>query len=93
MSGEVENAQAEMNSKALEGFLVGNQDLERLDALLDAHHLLRLRGDGEWKHAFGEEKIEIFLAIAARMRCAEQCWHLKPERDGHSDGLCRARVP
>jgi hypothetical protein len=46
MSGEVENAQAEMNSKALEGFLVGNQDLERLDALLDAHHLLVYEGTG-----------------------------------------------
>ena len=33
MSGEVEASQAEVNSKALEGFLVGNQDLERLDAL------------------------------------------------------------
>jgi hypothetical protein len=35
MSGELETSQAEVNSKALEGFLVGNQDLERLDALLD----------------------------------------------------------
>ena len=46
MSGEVETSQAEVDSKALEGFLVGNQDLERLEALLDAHHLLRLRGRG-----------------------------------------------
>jgi hypothetical protein len=35
MSGKVEPSQAEVNSKALEGFLVGNQDLGRLDALLD----------------------------------------------------------
>ena len=44
MSGEVENAQAEMNSKALEGFLVGNQDLERLDALLDAFNIFEATG-------------------------------------------------
>jgi hypothetical protein len=25
----------------------------------------------------------------ARTRGAEQCWHLKAERDGYSDGLCR----
>jgi hypothetical protein len=34
-SGEVETSQVEVVLKALEGFLVGNQDLERLDALLD----------------------------------------------------------
>jgi hypothetical protein len=34
-SGEVETSQAEVDLKALEGFLVGNQDLERLEALLD----------------------------------------------------------
>ena len=33
MSGEVETSQAEVDLKALEGFLVGKQDLERLDAL------------------------------------------------------------
>jgi hypothetical protein len=46
MSGEVEAYQAELDLKALEGFREGNQDLERLEALLDAHHLLRLRGRG-----------------------------------------------
>jgi hypothetical protein len=46
MSGELETSQAEVNSKALEGFRAGNQDLERLDALLDAYYLLRLRGRG-----------------------------------------------
>src|SRR5215212_11768371 len=46
MSGEVETPQAEVDLKALEGFREGNQDLERLKALLDAHHLLRLRGRG-----------------------------------------------
>jgi hypothetical protein len=35
MSGEVETSQAELDVTALEGFLVGNQDLELLDALLD----------------------------------------------------------
>jgi hypothetical protein len=30
MSGEVETSQAELDLTALEGFLVGNQDLERL---------------------------------------------------------------
>jgi hypothetical protein len=33
MSGEVGTSQTEVDLKALEGFLVGNQDLERLDAL------------------------------------------------------------
>ena len=32
MSGEVESSQAELDLKALVGFLVGNQDLERLEA-------------------------------------------------------------
>ena len=46
MSGEVETSQADVDLKALEGFLVGNRDLERQEALLDAHHLLRLRERG-----------------------------------------------
>ncbi len=33
MSGEVEASQVELDLKALESFLVGNQDLERLEAL------------------------------------------------------------
>jgi hypothetical protein len=44
MSGEIEASQAEPDLEALKTFLVGNRDLERLEALLDAHHLLRLRG-------------------------------------------------
>jgi hypothetical protein len=45
MSGEeVETSQADVDLKALEGFLAGNRALERQEALLDAHHLLRLRG-------------------------------------------------
>jgi len=40
MNGEVECSQADVDLKALEGFLAGNRALERLDA----HHLLRLRG-------------------------------------------------
>ena len=35
MSGEVETSQAEVDLTALEGFLVGNQDLEQRDTLLD----------------------------------------------------------
>jgi len=35
MSDELETSQAEPDLTALEGVLVGNQDLERLDALLD----------------------------------------------------------
>jgi hypothetical protein len=35
MSGEVETSQGEAALTVLEGFLVGNQDLERLEALLD----------------------------------------------------------
>jgi hypothetical protein len=50
-----------VNSKALEGFLVGNQDLERLDALLDAHHLLHLRGQGVEGCLWRLEEIEIFM--------------------------------
>jgi len=33
MSGEVETFQADVDLKALQGFLVGNQDLDRLDPL------------------------------------------------------------
>jgi hypothetical protein len=39
MSGEVGTSQTEVDFKALEGFLVGNHDLERLDALLDHFNL------------------------------------------------------
>jgi hypothetical protein len=35
MSGEVETSRAEQDLRALEGFLVGSQDLEQLEALLD----------------------------------------------------------
>ena len=27
------------------------------------------------------------------MRCVEQCWLVKTERDGYSDGLCRLCAP
>jgi hypothetical protein len=33
-----------VNSKALEGFLVGNQDLERLEALLDHFNIFEATG-------------------------------------------------
>jgi hypothetical protein len=33
------------------------------------------------------------LGVAARMRCVEQGRLLKAERDGYSDGLCRACAP
>jgi hypothetical protein len=42
MSGEAEASRAELDLKVLEGFREGNQDLERLEALLDVHHLFRL---------------------------------------------------
>ncbi len=44
MSGEVEASQAELDLKALESFLVGNQDLERLEALLDRFNILETLG-------------------------------------------------
>jgi hypothetical protein len=44
MSGEVSTSQAEVDLKALEGFLVGNQDLERLDALLDHFNIFEATG-------------------------------------------------
>jgi hypothetical protein len=44
MRGEVEISQAEVDLKALEGFLVGNQDLERLDALLDRFNIFEATG-------------------------------------------------
>jgi hypothetical protein len=39
MSGEVETLQADVGWKALQGFLVGNQDLDRPDALLDPFNI------------------------------------------------------
>ncbi len=44
MSGEVETSQAEADLTALEGFLVGNQDVERLDALLDHFNIFVATG-------------------------------------------------
>ena len=44
MSGEVETSQAEVDLKALEGFLAANQDLERLDALLDHFNIFEDTG-------------------------------------------------
>ena len=44
MSGEVETSQGEAALTALEGFLVGNQDLERLDALLDHFNIFGATG-------------------------------------------------
>ena len=44
MGGEVEPSQAEADLKALEGFLVGNQDLERLYALLDRFNIFEAPG-------------------------------------------------
>jgi hypothetical protein len=45
MSGEVETSQAAPDLTALEGFLVGNQGLERLDKLLDHFDIF---GDTGW---------------------------------------------
>ena len=44
MSDEVEASQAEPDLTALEDFLVGNQDLERLEALLDHFNILEATG-------------------------------------------------
>ena len=44
MSGEVETSQAEPDLTALAGFLVGNQDLERLEALLDRFIIFEATG-------------------------------------------------
>jgi hypothetical protein len=44
MSGEVETSQAELDLKTLEGFREGNQDLERLDALLDHFNVFDATG-------------------------------------------------
>jgi hypothetical protein len=45
MSGEEgETPQADVDLKALEGFLVEHWGLGRVEALLDAHHLLHLQG-------------------------------------------------
>jgi hypothetical protein len=44
MIGEVETSQAEADLRALEGFLVGNQDLERLEALLDHFNIFGATG-------------------------------------------------
>jgi hypothetical protein len=44
MSDEVETSQAEADLTALEGFLVENQDLERLDALLDHFNIFEDAG-------------------------------------------------
>jgi hypothetical protein len=44
MSGEVSTSQAEADLRALEGFLAANQDLERLDALLDHFNIFEVAG-------------------------------------------------
>jgi hypothetical protein len=44
MSGEVETSQAEVDLKALEGLREGNQDLERLEALLDHFNIFEATG-------------------------------------------------
>ena len=71
---EIETSQDDMDLKALEGFLVGNWGLERLEALLDAQHLLRLRGRG----------VEACLRRGGdrdlpAMGCAEQAWLLRAQ--------------
>jgi hypothetical protein len=44
MSDEVETSQAEADLTALENSLVGNRDLERLEALLDHFHIFEATG-------------------------------------------------
>jgi hypothetical protein len=55
MSGEVETSQAEVDLKALEGFLVGNQDLERLEALLDHFNIFEATG---WYWGWPREPVD-----------------------------------
>jgi hypothetical protein len=89
MSGEeVETSQADVDLKALESFLVGNRHLEQLEALLDTHHLLRLRGRG----------VEACLRRGGdrdlhAIRFAEKCRLLKAQWDGYSDRLSRTYAP
>jgi hypothetical protein len=44
MSGEVDTSQVELDLKALESFVVGNEDLERLEALLDSFNIFEATG-------------------------------------------------
>ena len=44
MSGELEASQAEVDLKALAGLREGNQDLERLDTLLDHFNIFEATG-------------------------------------------------
>jgi hypothetical protein len=44
MRGEVENAQAELDRKTLEAFVVENEDLERLEAVLGQFNIFEATG-------------------------------------------------
>ena len=44
LSGEVETSQAEVDLKALEDLLGGNQDLERLNVLLEHFNIFEATG-------------------------------------------------
>ena len=44
MGAETEATQTEKDRKALEGFVVGNEDLERLEALLDRFNFFEAIG-------------------------------------------------
>src|SRR5215212_8563197 len=93
MSGEeVETSQTEVDSNALEGFLVGNRDSERLGALLDAHHLLPLRGSPTRKGSGSMPSAR----RRSRSLCNEVCRALPAPKGGvgqPGDGLCRACAP
>jgi hypothetical protein len=84
MSSELETSQPELHLEELEIFLVGNRDLERQEARLDAHPLLRLRGRGVEACLRREGDRDLYA-----MGYIEHCRLLKGERDGYSDGLCR----
>jgi hypothetical protein len=69
MSGEVETSQAELDVTALEGILVGNQDLERLDALLDHFNIFEDTGwDRGWLRGRGVPRKTCSLKDRARWR-------------------------
>jgi hypothetical protein len=71
MSGEVEPSQAELDLTALEGLREGNQDLERLEALLDHFNIFeatgwywgwstRMRGANEYRLLKGSSEMASF---------------------------------
>jgi hypothetical protein len=93
MSGEeVETSQADVDLKALEGFLAGNGTWKvwrrcwTRTTYFVYEDRLRGRGVEACPRRGGDRDLYA-------MRCVEQCRLLKAERDGYGDGLCCACVP